>query len=96
MSRVQKLDRRLREVALERLRPRWDEDRVVLAPDDESWGLPLAEVGLELGVQVNVGAVVVEEVELDFVVPWTVYGVVVQIVGLRGDNHSFGSTADVL
>ena len=77
VSRVNELYIGFGIVALERLCTRRDEDRIILAPDNERWGLPLAEVGLELGVQVNIGAIVVEEIKLDLVVAGTVNSVVV-------------------
>ena len=47
----------------------WGEEDVVLAPEDQRLGLALAQEGLPLGIQIDVRAVVVEEVELTLRAP---------------------------
>jgi len=48
------------------------EDGVVLSPDNERWRLVLAEERLEVGIERQVGAVVVQHVQLDFWIAGTV------------------------
>src|SRR6266446_5866811 len=55
-------------VALERLRARRQEERVVLAPHRKQRGPVRAEVVLELRVQRDIAGVVAEQVQLDLVV----------------------------
>src|ERR1700689_3216688 len=57
----------VRDIALERLRARRDEERVVASPDREQRRLAGAEVLLPGRVQGHVAGVVEEQVELDLV-----------------------------
>ena len=70
------------------------EDLVVLAPDDQRRRLAFAEERLECGIERHVGAVVVEQVELDVVVARPVEQrlVVTQLSGLMRDDvaHAVG------
>src|SRR5271166_3257962 len=47
---------------------RW-EDEIVLAPDDQRRRLILAEKGLKLGIQRNVGSVGMHQIHLDIEIP---------------------------
>jgi hypothetical protein len=65
MPAVEEVQLRVGQVAQERPCARGGKDRVVRAPDDQRRRLVLAEEGLEARVKRDVGAIVVEEVELD-------------------------------
>src|SRR5207302_6572407 len=65
MARIEDVDFGPRHVAAIGLRFRKLEGQVVLAPEDEQPRLPLAHPSLPLGVGVDIGAVVVEEVALN-------------------------------
>src|SRR5262249_62215801 len=65
MAGVEEVELGVAKVALVRVRTVGGEDRVVLAPDDQRRRPVLAEIGLNGGIEGHVGAVVVEEVELD-------------------------------
>src|SRR5260370_31751799 len=58
-------------VTLERLGARRQKKRVVLAPSCQKRRLVLAKIGLEFGLQRDVGLVVAEEVELHFIIART-------------------------
>src|SRR5919109_711582 len=62
---IEKMNLRVRDVALVGRGTGCDEDGIVLAPNDQRRRLALAEVGLPLRIQRDVGAVVIEQVELD-------------------------------
>src|SRR5690242_9584281 len=40
-------------------------DKVILSPDNQGWGLIFAEKFLKLGIEGNIGAVVVQHVQLN-------------------------------
>ena len=69
MAGVIEMDFCIRDVALERFRPRRQEERVVLAPDCEQRRALCAEILLELGIEGDVARVVQEQVELNIVIP---------------------------
>src|SRR5437870_6339594 len=58
----------VRVVALERLGPGRQKERIVLAPDREQWRPLCAEVLLELRVERDVAGIIQEQVELDLII----------------------------
>lgn len=64
MTGIEQFHLRLGIVPLERFCAHGHEDLVILAPDGERWGVVLAKVFLELGVQVKIFTVIVEYVQL--------------------------------
>src|SRR2546428_12682192 len=64
MAGVEEADDGVRDVALERLRARRQEERVVLAPHREERRLVSSEIPLEGRVERDVALVVAEQVEL--------------------------------
>src|SRR5579862_4137814 len=64
MSGIEEAHARLRQVALERLGTRRQEERIVLAPHREEGRLVRAEIALEGRVERDVALVVAEQVEL--------------------------------
>ena len=93
---VDKLDRRVRVIPLVRLRARGDEDRVVLTPNRKKRWLVLAEILLELGIQLYVVLVVHQQPELDLGVARTRHKVVVEMIRLGGDRRRVGRSVLVL
>src|SRR5262249_29986767 len=72
MPRVDQVKLDLGQVALVRVSAVGREDFVVLAPDDERRRLMLAEICLYLRIKRQIGAIVVEQVHLDFGVTWPI------------------------
>lgn len=96
MSGIHKLDDRVREVLLESLRTRGDEDLVILAPHRQSGWAVSAEVVLELGVERDVVLVVEEVSNLNVGIARACHQVVVQVVHLRRDDGRVRRPGDVL
>src|SRR5262249_33731642 len=67
MARVEEMDHRVRNVALEGLGTCWQEKRIVLSPRCEEAWLVRSEVILEGQVGRNVTLVIAEEIQLNFV-----------------------------
>ena len=67
MPRVEEPHHGVGDVALERLRARREEERVVLTPDGEQWRLAVAEILLKDRIQRDVASVITKEVELYFI-----------------------------
>src|SRR5688572_27693266 len=72
------------------------EDHVVLAPDDQRRRLTLAEELLELRVQAQVRAVVVEQVELDLDIARAVQQRLIVQPGARIDPRAIGDAVEIL
>src|SRR3954452_16658226 len=64
MAGVEQVQVGVRKVAPEGMRTRCREDRVVGAPDDQRRRTPLAEIRLHRRIEQQVGAIIVEEIEL--------------------------------
>src|SRR5262245_8175605 len=86
VPRVEEADDRTRNVALERLGARRQEERVVPAPHRQQRRPVRAEIFVELRVQRDIAGVVEEEVELDLVVAGTSEQRRVERVALRRDQ----------
>src|SRR5262245_28168142 len=86
VPRVEEVDDRTRNIALERLGARRQEERIVLAPHREQRRPVRAEVLVELRVQSDIARVVEEQVELDLVVAGTSEQRRVERVALRRDQ----------
>src|SRR5262249_42876899 len=67
VSGVEEADDRIRNIALECLSTRGQEERIVLAPHSEELRLMVAEILLESRIERNVALVVSEQVELQIV-----------------------------
>src|SRR5215469_500154 len=65
MSRVKKLNLRVRYVFLEGFGAWRDEEGVILAPDRQQRRLRLAEIFLEFGIKLHIRCVIQEQVELN-------------------------------
>ena len=62
------------------------EENVVLAPEDDGFRLPRPQEGLPLRVELDIGPVVVEEIELDLLRVWTFQKMVVHIPIVGADE----------
>ena len=62
---IEEMDFRIWEVALVGRGAGCHEDCIILAPDDQGRRFVFAEVGLPLGIQWDVRAIVIEQVELN-------------------------------
>ena len=82
---IEETDIRVRQVTAERLGTGRQEERIVSAPDCEQRWLVATEVGVEIGIGFDVGFIVAEEIELDFVDAWPCQKRVVERVALRRD-----------
>src|SRR5262249_34972297 len=96
VPRIEEADDRTRNIALERLGARRQEERVVLAPRREQRRPVLAEVVLELGIQREIAGVIEEEVELDLVVAGPREQRRVERIALRRDQGLVLHTMRVL
>ena len=85
MTAVEQLHRRVRIVALERVRAGRREERIVLAPHHEHRRLVRAQILLPLREPLRIGAVVVEELELNRVVAGTVEQRLIERLGIGRD-----------
>ena len=72
------------------------EDGVILAPDDQGGRLIVAEILLEARIQRHVGAVIVEQVELDLVVARAVEPGLVESPSVRTQQRRIGDPIRVL
>src|SRR4051812_41860859 len=68
MAGIEQADLRIREITLERLRARGEESSVVLAPDREQRRPARTQELLILWILLDIGPVVGEQVELEFVI----------------------------
>ena len=68
VPRVVKVYFGVRNVALERVSPGRQKERVILSPHREQWRPVCAEVLLELRVERDVAGIVQEQVELDLII----------------------------
>lgn len=66
MTRIKQMNLGIGKVALISLRTCGDECRIVTPPDREQRWLMIAEVGLELGIALQIATVVQDQVQLDF------------------------------
>jgi len=66
MSRVEQMDLGVWYIALVRLGAGRQKENVVLAPNREHGRAVLAQIGLEVGVERDVGALAQDQIELDF------------------------------
>ncbi len=69
MGGIEEIELCFGKIAKTRMRALFREDLVIFAPDDQRRRLAVAEECLELWMERQVGAVVVEQVELDILVP---------------------------
>src|SRR6476620_10895427 len=83
-------------VALERLRARRQEERIVLAPERQEGRLVLAEVLLKHRVKLDVALVVAEEIELDFIGAGTGQIEVVERIAVRRHHGRVGYAMRIL
>src|SRR5215471_11507376 len=86
VARLEKADHGARNVALERLGARRQEEWIILAPHREERRPPSAKVFLELRVQRDIAGVVEEQVELNLVVAGPNEQCRVERVALRRDQ----------
>jgi len=93
---VDQMQLRIWQVTLVGLRAIDDEDLVVLAPNDERRRLMGAEIRLPLRIERNIGAVVVEEIELDFLVAGPIEACLVHRPRIRADKRRIRHTVCVL
>src|ERR1700678_4144023 len=96
MARVEEADLGIRDVALERLGARWQEEGVILSPHRQEAWLVLAEVVLEGGVERDVALVVAEKIQLHFVGTWTCEVEVVESDAVRRNRSFIGHAVRVL
>ncbi|RYE28191.1 MAG: DMT family transporter [Hyphomicrobiales bacterium] len=86
----------LRHVALEGFGARGNEERIVLAPDRLHRRLMLAQVGLDGVVERDVGLVIEQQVELDFVVAGTRQIEIVEVAAVGRDLARIVDAVSVL
>jgi hypothetical protein len=67
VARIKEAHLRARDVAFERLRTRWQKERIVLTPHSQKRRLVLTKIALELGIQRDVALIISEEIELNFI-----------------------------
>src|SRR6185437_15425841 len=67
MTAIEEPDDRLRNVALERLGPRRQEERIVLAPHGKQRRLVGAEIAVKTRIERDIALVVAQQIELDLV-----------------------------
>src|SRR5215475_14859252 len=72
------------------LAPLFREEDVALAPEDNGLRLMLPQERLPLGIKLNVGPVVVEEIKLDALGVWTFHKVVVHVPVIRTNQLRVG------
>ena len=83
---VEQVEIHVLQVALVGLGTLGREDEVILAPDDQRWGLVGAEVLLKRGVAVKVELIVLEQLQLDRVVVLAVQAELIELPGLGRDS----------
>src|SRR5688572_32774143 len=96
MSAIEQVQLRARQILEVRTCAVRREDHVVLAPHDQRRRLTLAEELLELRVQLEIRAVVVEQVELDLDIAGSVEQSLIVQPGARIDPRAIGDTVDIL
>lgn len=64
MSRIHKRDLRILQIPLESPGTRWDERRIPFPPDCQQRDLALSEVLVERRIQIDIGPVIVQQVQL--------------------------------
>ncbi len=84
MPPIQQPDLHTRHIGTKRLRPRRDEYLIPLAPHRQHGALRVAQPRLPGRVQVHIGAVIVEEIELGVSIARAAEESVVALVGHRG------------
>jgi hypothetical protein len=67
MSRVKELDRGLGDIALERLRPIGEEERIIPSPNRQQRRLVLPKIFLKPRIKRDVVDVILEKVQLKFI-----------------------------
>src|SRR5262249_43963098 len=72
------------------LAPLFREEDVALAPEDNGLRLMLPQERLPLGIKLNVGPVVIEEIKLDALGVWTFHKVVVHVPVIRTNQLLIG------
>ena len=96
VARVEEPHLGARDVALERLRARWQEERIVLAPNRQKPRLVLAEIGLEFRIEHNVALVVAEEIELRLIGAETGQIEAVKRISVGRNRRRIGDAVGVL
>src|SRR5262245_11819425 len=89
---VEHVDFGFRVVTLVGSRPGSDKYLVILAPNHECWWTVFAEVSLPRRVEWNIGAVIVEKVELDLGIAWSIHaGLIVRPAVRTDERHIFSA-----
>src|SRR5580704_13022869 len=96
MTRIQKLDVRVREILSKCLSSCGSEKGVVFAPDRQQRRLRVSKVLLKLRIELHVGCVVEKQIKLNLLVSRSFHQSRIQCVGLRRNTFWIGYAVGVL
>src|SRR5690242_658008 len=96
VSSVEELNRRVRKVLPERLCARRNEEGIVLAPDGQEGRLRSTKVLVKCRIQLHIGGVVEEQIQLDLLVPWALQQSRIQRIGFGCHGLRVGYAVRVL
>src|SRR5579871_5277901 len=96
VARVEQLHGRVWVVALVGFGSRGDEEGVVLAPDGEKWWFEVTKILVKRGIECNIGGVVEEDIQLNFIYARAREKCGVKCVGFGGDQQRIAYAIQVL